>query len=408
MRVFRSARSNVPSHVSSSQSSAIAVVHNHWDWLALTQNWIYTQLRHVSPDVNCSVACSKISNAGEFSWPLTYCYNSMSHASRLAIQLQALVALGANFGRHSALIRWAVRQTGARIVHSHFGFTACAHARAIRRLGLRHVVSVYGVDVSAMPRNSAAWQQRYREMFPLVDRVLCEGPHMAQAVRALGCPAERVVIHHLGVSLPELPFRPRSWRDGQPLRVLIAASFRPKKGIPYALEALGRLRQEQDLRVTVIGDSAGQPDSEVERQKILAVIERHKMCDVVDLLGYQPHRVLIEHAYRNHVFLAPSITADDGDSEGGSPLAITEMAATGMPIVATRHADIPEVIEHGVGGLLAEERDVDGLVTQLRRLLREPSAWQAMVQAARNRIESEYNAERQGRRLAELYHAVLT
>ena len=70
---------------------------------------------------------------------------------------------------------------------------------------------------------------------------------------------------------------------------------------------------------------------------------------------------------------------------------LIEMAATGIPIVSTRHADIPEVIEHGVGGLLAKERDVDGLVDHLRWLMDHPDAWFVLTRAARMRVERDFD-----------------
>jgi colanic acid/amylovoran biosynthesis glycosyltransferase len=79
------------------------------------------------------------------------------------------------------------------------------------------------------------------------------------------------------------------------------------------------------------------------------------------------------------------------------------MAASGMAIVATRHCDIPRVVRDGVTGLLAEERDVDGLVAHLRRLVGRPDDWRPMLDAGRRHIEAEFDARRQGERLAELY-----
>ena len=71
------------------------------------------------------------------------------------------------------------------------------------------------------------------------------------------------------------------------------------------------------------------------------------------LLGYVSRETLREEAYEHDVFLAPSVTASNGDTEGGAPVAIIEMSASGMPIVSTNHCDIPSVVLDGVTGLLA-------------------------------------------------------
>jgi len=101
------------------------------------------------------------------------------------------------------------------------------------------------------------------------------------------------------------------------------------------------------------------------------------------------------------------VTAADGDTEGGLPVALIEMAATGMPVISTTHCDIPEAIHDGISGRLAAERDVDGLVAHLRWLVAHPDAWEEMVSAARRHIEVEFNAKTQGERLAAIYRNVI-
>jgi colanic acid/amylovoran biosynthesis glycosyltransferase len=211
-------------------------------------------------------------------------------------------------------------------------------------------------------------------------------------------------VHHLGIDLSLIPFRPRRWTRGEPLRVLMAGSFREKKGFPYALEALARLRKRVSLDVTVIGDEHGEPRTIREKQKIMEAIERGELSGCTRLLGYQPYRVVVEEALRHHVFISPSVTASDGDTEGGAPVSLIEMSASGMMIVSTTHCDIPGVILHGQTGWLAPERDVDALVAHLEWIIEHPERWADMQRAGRAHVEAEFDARRQGERLAAIYH----
>ena len=61
----------------------------------------------------------------------------------------------------------------------------------------------------------------------------------------------------------------------------------------------------------------------------------------------------------------PSVTAADGDSEGGAPTTPLEAQAIGTPIVTTRHADIPHVVPPGPGVWLCDEHDVAALADAL-------------------------------------------
>ena len=229
---------------------------------------------------------------------------------------------------------------------------------------------------------------------------------MTQSVIKLGCPESKVRVHHLGVDLGKFVFRPLPWRPQEPLKVLIAASFREKKGIPYALAALGKLQRDIELEITIIGGATGEQASKVEEQKILQLIEEYELQSQVRILGFQPYNVLIERMYRNHIFLSPSVVAGSNDSEGGAPVSIIEAAAAGMIVVSTTHCDIPEVVLHGQTGLLAQERNVDELVANMRWLLKNPDSWQGMAIAGRKRIEVEFNASVQAKRLASLYETL--
>jgi len=71
------------------------------------------------------------------------------------------------------------------------------------------------------------------------------------------------------------------------------------------------------------------------------------------------------------VFIHPSVTAGDGDSEGGAPTVLLEAQAIGTPIVTTRHADIPHVVPEGPGVWLCAERDVEALGRALIAALRQ-------------------------------------
>jgi colanic acid/amylovoran biosynthesis glycosyltransferase len=125
---------------------------------------------------------------------------------------------------------------------------------------------------------------------------------------------------------------------------------------------------------------------------------------VVRWTGFQPYPVFQRALLEHDLFLSPSRTAEDGDNEGGAPVSLIEAQATGMPIVATRHCDIPEVVVEGESGLLSEERDVDGIAASLERMIAAPAGvWDAMGRAARAHIEKEYNVRTQIARLETLY-----
>ncbi|MDY7079451.1 MAG: glycosyltransferase [Chloroflexota bacterium] len=354
---------------------------------------------HLPPEVESHIVCENTENLEQFDVPHIH---SLAQAPRWRyLWDKGLRRL--KIRRHLGFLVEVAKQYQAQVLHSHFGNSGWANLAAARKANLKHVVTFYGLDVTYLPRSQSYWLERYQTLFAQVDCVLCEGPFMAQSIVALGCPEHKVRVHHLGVNVDEIPFKPRVWRATEPLRVLIAASFREKKGIPYALEALGRFQREVPLEITLIGDAGQETRSQAEKQKIMATFTKHHLLSKTRLLGYQPYTVLLEEAYKHHVFLSPSVTASDGDTEGGAPVSLIDMMASGIPIVSTTHCDIPEVVQDGITGLLAEERDVDGLVDHLKWLVDHPDRWQSMLEAGRTYVEREYNARVQGERLGVIY-----
>ena len=382
----------------------LTVLHSFPIWLPQTQTWMHSQVAELQRlGVDAHVVCERTENLDQFGGANIHCFANESQIKqkwdkglrRLRIRryLNYLVEIG--------------EKTGATIVHSHFGNIGWANLGAVRKLGAKHVVTFYGLDVNKLPTQFPVWRKRYHQLFDEADLFLCEGSHMARCIVELGCPEHKVKVQHLGVDVERFKFKPRQWHPGEPLKVLIAATFREKKGIPYAVEALGMLRKEIPIELTIIGDAGEDATSPQEKTKILHVLERAGLKPNTRVLGYQPHSVMIKEAYANHIFLQPSVTASDGDTEGGAPVSIIEMLATGMPVVGTTHCDIPEVIGSDLHHLLAPERNVEALAACLKTVIQNPSQWDEWGLAGRHRVESEYHKGKQAERLLAQYQTLV-
>lgn len=367
-------------------------------WLPQTETWLYNQVRYLPYEIENHIACETTENLDQFVAPNLHSFSEVPSWRYLWDKTLRKVGYRSNLG----YIFQVAKQKQADILHSHFGTTGWSNAWAAYRMGLRHVVSFYGQDVGYFTTVDPRWRKRYASLFRLVDCVLCLGPVMAQRLIEMGCEEEKIRVHHLGVSVDEIEFQYRRWHPPEPLRVLIAASFREKKGIPYALEALGTLRKEVPLKITIVGDATEDFRSIEEKERIHLAIDKHSLRSHVRMLGYQPHAVLLRESYNHHIFLSPSITTRNGDSEG-TPVTLMEMAASGLLIVSTVHNDIPEVVKDQHTGFLSPERDVQDLLQHFKWLIHNREKWNAISLAGRKHIESEFNAIHQGEALAKIY-----
>lgn len=88
-------------------------------------------------------------------------------------------------------------------------------------------------------------------------------------------------------------------------------------------------------------------------------------------------------------YVQHSITAHDGDSEG-SPVAIMEAQAAGVPVISTRHSDIPTIVIHHKTGFLVEEGDIEGMARHMAFVLENPDAARQMGRLAKEHMLRKY------------------
>ena len=100
-------------------------------------------------------------------------------------------------------------------------------------------------------------------------------------------------------------------------------------------------------------------------------------------------------------FVQHSLVASDGDSEG-NPVAVMEAQLSGLPVIATRHAGIPEVVVDGVTGVLVAEGDVEAMANAMLTLLEEPMLAQQFGQAGQKRAREHFTVEHHLRDVTEL------
>ncbi len=365
------------------------VAHCANPFLELTTVWMYDQIRSLRR-YRPVVVTQAVRNREAFPFDPIYSAEDLPWWGRTACRMVRKVR--GTYADYASLLR----REGVEVIHAHFGQEGYRCLEARRGAGVPMVTAFYGMDLSVLPRQRL-WRRRFERLFAEGDLFLAEGHHMGAGLVDLGCRPDRVCIHRLGVDLDRFPYVPPEARAAEAPVVLACAAFREKKGIPYGLRAFHRIRDgHPTAQMRIIGD--GPLRAEIEDE-----IRRLNLGDRVTLLGIRPRSVCLEELGRATLLLYPSVTASDGDTEGGAPVALIEAMASGLPVVSSLHADIPEVVPDGRCGLLVEERDVEGLAEGLDGLLKSPEMREAMGRAGRTHVEANHNLRVQGERLEAIY-----
>lgn len=312
-----------------------------------------------------SVLCHAREHADEFPFPRVHVQPKPASRKTAAWWIAASVERATGRSPWRRGVDETLALVGPSAVHAHFGPIGCEMIAVTKAAGLPLVTSLYGVDAAVLPY-LPQWRERYARLFRDGDLFLAEGPEMRRKVIAAGAPAERTLIHPIALDLNKYP----RWAPDGAATVLFAGRFIEKKGLLDAIAAFALARARvPEARMTIVGGGGGEETAR-------ALTAQLGLGGCVEFAGMQPHAGLIMRLAAAAVFIHPSVTADDGDSEGGAPTILLEAQAIGTPIVTTRHADIPHVVPEGPGIWLCAEHDVDALGRALTAALgqRTPSS----------------------------------
>ncbi|MEE2861793.1 MAG: glycosyltransferase [Pseudomonadota bacterium] len=284
------------------------------------------------------------------------------------------------------------------VILAHFGHTGARVASTLAGMERAPpLVTIYhGYDVATVAHENGMW--RYRQLFDVGALHLPVNDAFRDMLVAGGAPPKRTVVHRVGTE-----FRPAAPAPDQPatgMRFLSVCRLTEKKGITYAISALERLakdRPDLDWRYEIVG--AGELDELLRRQASASTVS-----DRIVFLGAQPHQEVKRLMQVADVFLLPSVTAENGDSEG-VPVSLMEAMASGVLVVSTSHSGIPELVEDGESGFLAPERDVGALAAKIAAAA-DAAGNPTIRRAAADRIEHYFNSDVQLEELERLLNGV--
>ena len=287
-----------------------------------------------------------------------------------------------------------MEEKNIELIHAHFGGVGNYSIRLRQLLKKPLIVSFYGFDAAIADSTT------YAELFKSENVITVLSNDMKKDLIKLGCSEKKLIIHPFGVNLNKFSYNERHMNPSEKIKFLCVGRFVEKKGIIYAIKAFSKLLLEhKNIELRIIGD--GKMRKEIEN-----LIYDLEIQNEVILLGSHPHSKVIEEMHSSHIFILPSITAGNGDKEG-TPTVLMEAQATGMPVISTYHAGVPEVVIDGKTGYLVKEKDVNSLYKKMDYLVKHPELWNEIGKNGRKHIEEKYNISKQVAILEEIYKSLM-
>ena len=367
------------------------------------QMWIYRQmdLGDLSPGV---ILCQKLENQQYYPFE-----GAIVEASESSYYIRALKSKLWKVFTHqkpyleqraARAFRAAIQEYQISLVHAHFGTMGTKVLDLCRETGTELIVTFHAFDVTSVPRRWVGYREKLQMLFAYCRKVIAISAFIREKLIALGCPEEKIILSYLGVPTERFPFIDRSDRAGKPLRFLHLGRITEKKGVPDLIRTFQQaFPQSANVELEIVGSGE-------EEEYCQQLLKELSLANPVKILPAVAADEVLSRLHQADVFVLNSRT-DSANTTEGLPIAVLEAASTGLPVISTYHAGIPESVMDGATGLLVPEYDHVGLANAMRKMQDEAMRL-TMGKQARKLMEDKFDLRGCNQMLYNTYRMLLS
>ena len=277
-----------------------------------------------------------------------------------------------------------LHKNGVKQLHNHIAKSSCTVAMLASAVsGIPFSFTLHGPDIFFEPHKWRLDEKIARARFVACISHYCRSQAMAFSPQKHW---EKLHIVHCGIE-PERYENPAK-KSGNNL--LFVGRLAAVKGLPILFQALqGLLEKHPELRLTLIGDG---PDREVLEKQALTLDNR------VDFVGYKSQSEVAEYLKKTDTLVLPSFAE-------GVPVVLMEAMAARVPVVTTRIAGVPELVEDQVSGILVAPGDEAALAAGISTVLSNLPLRKKMGNSGRKKVTEQYNVKTESAWLADIFTA---
>ena len=260
------------------------------------------------------------------------------------------------------------------------------------------LIAYRGIEGNVSVFDPISWM---RYLNPRVDKIVC----VANAVRDYfnklkflwwRFPRDKAITIYKGHDLSwyQKPAVPRStWGvPGDAFLVGCIVNERPRKGLPFLVDALAKIAEaDLEIHLLLIGT--------IDGKKTLAKIAQSRMKQSIHLTGYRNDAAQVLAAC--DACILPAIKRE------GLPKSIIEGMVHRVTPIVTKTGGSPELVEHGVSGLIIEAGSAAAISEAIVQLARNPQQNSKMGVAAQARIQRDFNTVTTVEQTLALYRELL-
>ncbi len=284
----------------------------------------------------------------------------------------------------AAVLAEHLRARGLTHLHNHIAKSSCTVAMLMSEMsGIPYSFTLHGPDIFYEP-----YRWRLDEKIARARFVACISHFARSQAMAFSDPEHWGKLHivHCGVD-PARYERPAMPAQAQ---LLFVGRLAGVKGVPMLLDAVRDLSADHPaLHLTLVGDGP-------ERSKLERRAREMGLTSRITFAGYRSQAEVADLLQTATALILPSFAE-------GVPVVLMEAMAARVPVVTTRIAGVPELVEDGVSGLLVPPGDAHALRMAIGRLLYDAHLCRDMGVAGRARVQAEFASDIEAAWLAALF-----
>ena len=284
-----------------------------------------------------------------------------------------------------------LKKNNTQAVLAEFGPVGVRVCEACQRAKIPLIVHFHGDDAHSQTFTQE-FARGYQKLAHYAAAIVGVSEVMKKQLIDLGFPSKKVYKIPYGIDIDV--FNNAQPDTNSPI-FLAVGRFVDKKAPYFLILAFKKvLEQAPASKLIMVGDG-------YLLETCRALIKSFKLENNVKLMGARNSEQVVSLMKEARAFVQHSITPSD-ESKEGTPLSILEASATGLPVVSTRHAGIPEAIIHEKSGFLVDEFDIDKMSDYMAVLAKNPTLAASMGKVGREHIGQCYRLETQIQKLADV------
>ena len=293
-----------------------------------------------------------------------------------------------------ALIKRYLQEHHIDVVLAEYGTAGSFIAPICIELKIPYIVHFHGKDASSY-ETLRFFKDGYDYMFKNSLKIIAVSKAMSHALEKVGCPKDKLEINTYG---PNLDYT-KTTVDYNSNYIISVGRHTYKKAPYLTILAFQKvLEQQPHLKLKMIGDGEL---FDVSKNLVKSLDLENNII----LLGALERKEIITHLQSAFLFVQHSIVASNGDSEG-TPVGIIEAMASGLPVVSTRHAGIPDVVIENETGLLVDENNIEEMASYMLKLVENRDLAESMGQKGKAMIQDHFTMEKHLETINNLIYAI--